>query len=332
MCSIKLYIITQEKVIEVQDKAVEIVAGLADGDTDEDEEVLPIAFKPVDPTGPRIKLAAAAGGGQPKAVRNGVTSTKQSKGDVEGALNRWKKLLGDAMKKGDWDAMPEIAGNIKRYEGMLAEMKKVKKKTTEEMTVELKMMNEKHEELLDEMGSLKAERDRLRDECERHKARVGEMEEISQNQARTLGDIRERMEQMTMPLNMIAGHFDCKMVMRRWRLRRTAWCGRADARLTTTCWPSWTTRSRRRLGPWTRGWRTMGVPQGRWRRSRQRLALVGRWRRSRQRLALVVGWLGAGVVPLLRLGRLGAGVVPLLRPVWLGCLAQVGVVPRSLTC
>ena len=31
-------------------------------------------------------------------------------------------------------------------------------------------------------------------------------------------------------------------------------------------------------------------------------------------------------------GRLGAGVVPLLRPVWLGCLAQVGVVPRSLTC
>eukprot|EP01051_Picozoa_sp_SAG22_P001109 SAG22_NODE_39_length_26283_cov_18.486653_8_plen_117_part_00 len=49
-------------------------------------------------------------------------------------------------------------------------------------------------------------------------------------------------------------------------------------------------------------------------------------------LALVVGWLGAGVVPLLRLGRLGAGVVPLLRPVWLGCLAQVGVVPRSLTC
>ena len=38
------------------------------------------------------------------------------------------------------------------------------------------------------------------------------------------------------------------------------------------------------------------------------------------------------VVPLLRLGRLGAGVVPLLMPVWLGCLAQVGVVPRSLTC
>eukprot|EP01051_Picozoa_sp_SAG22_P040999 SAG22_NODE_22428_length_199_cov_34.330000_1_plen_33_part_01 len=32
----------------------------------------------------------------------------------------------------------------------------------------------------------------------------------------------------------------------------------------------------------------------------QRLALVGRWRRNRQRLALVVGWLGAGVVPLLR--------------------------------
>ena len=63
----------------------------------------------------------------------------------------------------------------------------------------------------------------------------------------------------------------------------------------------------------------MGVPQGRRRRSRQRLALVGRWRRSKQRLALVVGWLGAGVVPL-------------LRPVWVGCLAQAGVVPRSLAC
>eukprot|EP01051_Picozoa_sp_SAG22_P002141 SAG22_NODE_94_length_20824_cov_230.693718_2_plen_76_part_00 len=66
----------------------------------------------------------------------------------------------------------------------------------------------------------------------------------------------------------------------------------------------------------------------------QRLALVGWWRRNNMTAGAGGGVAGgaAGVVPLLRLGRLGAGVVPLLRPVWVGCLAQVGVVPRSLTC
>eukprot|EP01051_Picozoa_sp_SAG22_P001818 SAG22_NODE_75_length_22256_cov_45.062960_5_plen_215_part_00 len=113
---------------EVEEKAVEIVAGLDDGTTDEDEdedEVSPIAFKPI--SGPRIKLVAAAGGGQPKAVRSGAVGQVLTSEQVTQAIKRYKGMLATAEKERNWKACVEYESSINKYETMLVEIAKKKK-------------------------------------------------------------------------------------------------------------------------------------------------------------------------------------------------------------
>eukprot|EP01051_Picozoa_sp_SAG22_P008717 SAG22_NODE_683_length_7924_cov_13.017508_3_plen_287_part_00 len=150
--------VNEEKVGEVHDRAVEIVAGLADGTTDEDEdEELPIAFKPI--SGPRIKLTAAAGGGQPRAVRSGEARQVLTSEQVDEAIQRYKGMLTKAAKEGQWSLCVEYETMVKKYETMqveIAKKKKMREKTPKELKEELKKMTDKHEDLMDEMSSLKA--------------------------------------------------------------------------------------------------------------------------------------------------------------------------------